>query len=68
MKLFNTRNFWLLIALLFLAIAAKAHAVDDDFVLWLTCLCAICSLVHAWARPPVQIDIQKLMDLVQPPK
>lgn len=59
MKHINTRNFWLLMATLFVMTAVKAHSVGDNFAMWLTGLCAVCGVIHAFARAPEQITLRK---------
>lgn len=66
MKHLNTRTFWLLMAILFVMTAAKAHSVGDNFVMWLTGLCAVCGVIHAFARAPEQITLRKLKALMLP--
>lgn len=64
----DIKTFWLLVALLFLAVAGKAYSVDDQFVMWLTIVCALFAIVHAFMSKPDKLTFRKLMQLVQPPK
>ncbi len=64
----STKIFWLMIALLFVAISGKSYMVGDELVLVLAAMCAVCSVVHAFSRRSEKITLRKLMGLVRPPK